>query len=188
MKKIFILLLSLTSFFVFAQQNGSGGSPKKTQGGSGGSTTTDIPEGTNLYFTTARATAAPLTGFVSGSGIIAPTDNVIQAIQKLDGNKSFAKTQSASASYTLSSSDEFIAVLTSGTILNLPDPSINEGKKVSIVMHVEGSVNFNYPIYRVRSGSGVINTTVIATDASAGLNWSWNSVDLIVMNGQYWLY
>lgn len=49
-------------------------------------TTTDIAEGTNLYFTDARVRAAPITGFVSGAGTVAATDTVLQAINKLDGN------------------------------------------------------------------------------------------------------
>ena len=39
-----------------------------------------------LYFTNARAIAAPLTGYVSGAGTIAATDSILQAIQKLNGN------------------------------------------------------------------------------------------------------
>jgi len=49
-------------------------------------TTTNIAEGTNLYFTNARAIAAPLTGYVSGAGVVAATDTILQAIQKLNGN------------------------------------------------------------------------------------------------------
>ena len=49
-------------------------------------TTTNLAEGTNLYFTDARAIAAPLTGYVSGAGTVAATDSILQAIQKLNGN------------------------------------------------------------------------------------------------------
>jgi hypothetical protein len=48
--------------------------------------TTDLSEGSNLYFTDARAIAAPITGFTSGAGALAGTDTVLEAIQKLDGN------------------------------------------------------------------------------------------------------
>lgn len=47
-----------------------------------------VPELGNLYFTNARAIAAPLTGYTPGPGIIAATDTILQAIQKLDGNMS----------------------------------------------------------------------------------------------------
>jgi len=45
-----------------------------------------VPELTNLYFTDARAIAAPLTGYTSGAGTVAATDSILQAIQKLNGN------------------------------------------------------------------------------------------------------
>ena len=49
-------------------------------------TTTLVTEGTNLYFTNARAIASTLTGYVSGAGVVAATDSILQAIQKLNGN------------------------------------------------------------------------------------------------------
>jgi hypothetical protein len=45
--------------------------------------TSVVSENTNLYFTNARAIAAPLTGYVSGAGTISATDSILQAIQKL---------------------------------------------------------------------------------------------------------
>jgi len=48
--------------------------------------TTAVPEGTNLYFTNARAIASTLTGYVSGAGTISATDSLLTAIQKLNGN------------------------------------------------------------------------------------------------------
>jgi hypothetical protein len=50
--------------------------------------TNDIAESTNLYFTNARAIASTLTGYTSGSGVVAATDTILQAIQKLNGNVS----------------------------------------------------------------------------------------------------
>lgn len=46
----------------------------------------DITESGNLYFTNARSISSTLTGYVSGTGIVAATDSVLQAIQKLNGN------------------------------------------------------------------------------------------------------
>jgi hypothetical protein len=45
-----------------------------------------VPELTNLYYTNARAIAAPITGYVSGAGTVAATDTILQAINKLNGN------------------------------------------------------------------------------------------------------
>lgn len=49
-------------------------------------TTSDIAEGSNLYYTNARAIAAPLTGYVAGAGTITSTDSVLVGIQKNAGN------------------------------------------------------------------------------------------------------
>lgn len=47
----------------------------------------DIAEGvTNLYHTNARAIGSTLTGYTAGAGIVAATDSILAAIQKLDGN------------------------------------------------------------------------------------------------------
>jgi hypothetical protein len=53
---------------------------------SGDYTTTLVTEGTNLYFTNARAIASTLTGYVSGAGTISSADTILGAIQKLNGN------------------------------------------------------------------------------------------------------
>ena len=49
-------------------------------------TSAQITEVTNLFFTNARAIAAPLTGYVKGAGTVAAADTILQSIQKLDGN------------------------------------------------------------------------------------------------------
>ena len=53
---------------------------------SGDYTTTLVTEGTNLYFTNARAIASTLTGYISGAGTITSADSILSAIQKLNGN------------------------------------------------------------------------------------------------------
>ena len=50
-------------------------------------TTTDVAEGTNLYYTNTRGIGSTLTGYVSGAGTIGASDTILQAIQKLNGNK-----------------------------------------------------------------------------------------------------
>lgn len=49
-------------------------------------TSANISEVTNLYFTTARVLATALTGYTSGAGVVAASDTILQAIQKLNGN------------------------------------------------------------------------------------------------------
>lgn len=48
--------------------------------------TSGLAEGSNLYFTNARAIAALLTAYASGAGVISSSDSVLSAIQKLNGN------------------------------------------------------------------------------------------------------
>ena len=78
--------------------------------------TTDIPEGTNLYYTDARAIAAPLTGFTSGAGTVTAADSVLSAIQKVDGNITSATTKSANTPASFDGS---------GVLQSLPNWSIN---------------------------------------------------------------
>jgi hypothetical protein len=49
-------------------------------------TTSNINEGTNLYYTNARTIASTLTGYTSGAGTITSSDTILTAIQKLNGN------------------------------------------------------------------------------------------------------
>ncbi len=53
---------------------------------SGDYNTSQVTEVTNLYFTNARAIAATLTGYTSGSGTISSSDSILTAVQKLNGN------------------------------------------------------------------------------------------------------
>jgi hypothetical protein len=48
-----------------------------------GTTTTNVPEGTNLYFTTNRVLNTLLTGFVSTEGEVTATDSILTAINKI---------------------------------------------------------------------------------------------------------
>lgn len=48
--------------------------------------TTQITEGTKLFFTDARVLTAPLTGFASAAGTITAADTILSAINKLNGN------------------------------------------------------------------------------------------------------
>lgn len=49
-------------------------------------TTSHVSEGSNQYFTAARAIAAALTGFSAGAGSVSSSDSILQALQKIVGN------------------------------------------------------------------------------------------------------
>lgn len=72
--------------------------------------TTNQTEGSNLFFTNARAIGSTLTGYVSGAGTISSSDSILSAIQKLNGNISGLVTGVSSfntrtGAITLTSSD-----------------------------------------------------------------------------------
>jgi hypothetical protein len=48
--------------------------------------TSDLAEGTNLYFTEARVRDTDLLGFSSAPGVVSASDTILEAIEKLDGN------------------------------------------------------------------------------------------------------
>lgn len=77
---------------------------------SGDYTTTLVTEGTNLYFTNARAIASTLTGYVSGAGTISSSDTILTAIQKLNGNIS-----GLSGTYFVNGGNSFGAIASIGT-------------------------------------------------------------------------
>ncbi len=60
--------------------------------------TSDLAEGSNLYFTAARVLATALTGYVVGADTaLAATDTVLQAFQKVQGQINAAKTAASTA-------------------------------------------------------------------------------------------
>ena len=48
--------------------------------------TSNVPEGSNLYYTNARGIGSVLTGYTSGAGTLSASDTMLGAIQKLNGN------------------------------------------------------------------------------------------------------
>ena len=84
----------------------------------------DVAEGsTNLYFTNARAIAAPLTGYASGAGSVTATDSVLQAIQKLNGNAAALindSVASTSTVYSSSHTDSQIATAVANLVDSAP--------------------------------------------------------------------
>jgi hypothetical protein len=69
--------------------NAPSGTTSQYVRGNGSITTLDtsvVPENGNLYFTNARAIAAPLTGFSSAPGTVTSLDTTVSALGKLSGN------------------------------------------------------------------------------------------------------
>jgi hypothetical protein len=80
---------------------------------SGDYNTSQVTENSNLYFTNTRAISAPLTGYLAGAGTVAATDNILLAIQKLDGN--IANKQNTITSGNLTEATSAVLTINGGT-------------------------------------------------------------------------
>jgi len=120
--------------------------------------TTNLSEGTNLYFTSARAIASPLTGYVSAPGTVSATDSILQAIQKLNGNiiAAGSAVTRQKETYTVLAAD-----VTAHTITLLHAPLAN-----SLVLEVYGVIQIESVDYSV---SGSVVTFIISGDLYASI-------------------
>ena len=91
-----------------------------------------------------------LTGYKSGAGKITPTDNIVQAIQKLEGNQYTNAVIAVSNDYTLLITDYTILCNTENGAftINLPDVSSCLGKVYVInkIDETSNELNINPPI------------------------------------------
>lgn len=99
-------------------------------------TTSNIAEGTNLYFTNARSIASTLTGYTSGAGTISSSDTILQAIQKLNGNVSGLVTGVSSVfgrtgAVVASSGDYTTTQVTEGTNLYYTEARVSANTDVA---------------------------------------------------------
>ena len=118
-------------------------------------TTANISENTNLYFTTARAIASVLTGFVAGAGSVSASDSILQAIQKIVGN--IALKQNA---ITLTTTGTSGASTFDGTTLNIPNytSSSSDNFKLSPAEFFRG-LSFNNNSTTVTTSGGITAST-----------------------------
>jgi hypothetical protein len=72
---------------------------EKNAGNLAALSTTNVTEGTNLYFTNTRGISSTLTGFTAGAGTISSADTVLTALQKDAGNTAL-KAPLASPTFT----------------------------------------------------------------------------------------
>lgn len=109
-----------------------------------GKSTSQLSEGTNLYFTNARAIASVLTGFSPTAGTVSATDSVLTALQKHDFSLS---TKQAAFARTKESHTVTGAEVTAHAITLLHAPIAN-----SVVLEVFGVIQIEGVDYSV-SGS-----------------------------------
>jgi hypothetical protein len=83
-------------------------------------TTTNLPEGTNLYFTQGRVIASPLTGFTNGSDVeITITDTILQAFGKTQTQ--ITTTKNSLTSHTSNTSNPHNVTKTQIGLDNVPN-------------------------------------------------------------------
>lgn len=91
-----------------------------------------------------------LTGYKSGAGKITSTDNIVQAIQKLEGNQNTNAVVSVSNDYTLQITDYTILCDAENGVftINLPDVSSCPGKiyVINKIDETSNELNINPPI------------------------------------------
>ncbi len=131
-------------------------------------TTSNISEGTNLYFTNARAIASTLTGYTSGAGTISSSDTILQAIQKLNGNVSGLVTGVSSVfgrtgAVTAQSGDYTTTQVTEGTNLYY-----TEGR-VSANTDVAANTAARHNAVTIGTANGLsLNTQVLSLGLASG--------------------
>ena len=128
--------------------------------------TSNLAEGSNLYFTQARVLATVLTGYVAGSDTaLADTDTVLQAFQKLQGQVSAAKTAAAAAQSAI---DNHIADTTdahdASAISNVPSGNLAATDVQSALNELQSDIDTRALASDL---SAHINDTTDAHDASA---------------------
>lgn len=86
--------------------------------------------------TNSAVIAKVLTGFTSGAGVVAATDTILQAIQKLNGNQYGGTLTAKSADYTITDSDNIgtVSMTTSSTnrAVTLPTAANNTNRIISV--------------------------------------------------------
>ena len=138
-------------------------------------TTTNITEGTNLYFTNARSIASQLTGFAAASGTIVATDTIVQAFQKLQGSNTLQDNSITSLLTNLSTATGDIASL----FTSLATTNTNLSTATGNIASLSGTLtttntnlsnlttNFNTLSGNVTTLSGIVATKINLTNLSA---------------------
>jgi hypothetical protein len=101
-----------------------------------------------------------LTGYKIGSGKITASDNIIQAIQKLEGNQMGSKVTTTTVDYTVKLNDNIVIcdnAMRSFTI-TLPEPTAFEGK-----IYVINKIDETYNKLNIQPPIQLTNRTTVST-------------------------
>ena len=151
---------------------------------SGDYNTGQVTESGNLYFTNARAIAAPLTGYVSGAGVISAADTVLSAIQKLNGNiaginvsskATIGGTDTTSTTYLLGTASAYgVSLVTNGTNRFTIDSSGNAvlaGSTTTLTAPIVKTLDYDGVTVRTSlSPSGTTSNTLVLASGWTNLS------------------
>lgn len=134
--------------------------------------TDDVAEATNLYYTDARAVAAPLAGFVAGAGVVAASDTIAQGVSKLVGNDA--------------AQDAVIASLTTSEIAEGTPQYFTEARVLASVITgftsgagtVAATDSILESINKLDGNINAIDLTALINDAATAANTTWSSTKI----------
>ena len=138
--------------------------------------TSDVSESGSLYFTNARAIGSTLTGYTSGAGVVASTDTIIQAIQKLNGNVGALVTGVSSVfgrtgAVVAASGDYTTTQVTEGTNLYYTASRFNTAFAAKTTTDLAEGTNLYYTNARVSANTDVsANTAARHSALTLGVN------------------
>jgi hypothetical protein len=149
----------------------------------------DLAEGSKLFFTNARAIASTLTGYSSGAGTVSSSDSILSAIQKLNGNIAALTTGVSSVfgrtgAVTAQSGDYTTDTVTEGTNKYYTDARVATYISSSTtVPHIGGSA---YGDTLLWNGSGWTRTATssLFNTAAAGITGLLSGTDWSTFNAK----
>jgi hypothetical protein len=148
-------------------------------------TTSDISEGTNLYFLNSRAINSTLTGFTSSTGTITSSDTVLTSIQKLYGNMN-ALVTGVSSFNTRTGAITLLSTDVTGALGYTPYNSTNPSNYISLLaLSATTPLNYNNTtgVFTITQSDATHNGYLSSTD------WStFNSKQDFITAGTYLEY
>lgn len=165
-------------------------------------TTTDIPEGTNLYFTEPRVRMTQLTGInITNTAQLDPTDYLIVGMGKLQGQINTKTSLSlGNTSTTALAGNSTTSVITEGTNLYYTDARVRAAPLTGLSVATGGVISATDTVLGslgklqnqiTNSSSGAVTwvdiTTLSGTTLYTGLTLAQTKIELAKINGFLWL-
>ncbi|MCC6371541.1 MAG: hypothetical protein IT236_11100, partial [Bacteroidia bacterium] len=126
--------------------------------------TTNISEGTNLYYTDTKVRAVTLGSFTSGAGTVASGDTYLQAIQKLNGNLAGLSTSTIPEGTNLYYTDTKVRAVTLGSFTSGAGTVASGDTYLQAIQKLNGNVVNVASNSQLGAGYAAAAGTVASTD------------------------